>query len=255
MTARVSAPERVAAAYDAIAPRYDEMVREDHWMRQLLWRRLVQMVEPGARVLELGCGTGLDTLALARRGLRVVALDLSPEMIARLARKAEGAGLEGCIEARVGDVGTLEAAPEDGFDAVFSTFAALNTVADPASVAAAAARRLRSGGKMLVHLLAPAGAGHRHHDQTGEHTATISGWRVRHWVLPTAEVVAFFAPHFTLRRCYGLGFLWPRWAGAVLPPWLSRGLGHLEPLLGRWEPFRSRGRFLVLELEVREGER
>lgn len=47
---------------------------------------------PGARVLELGCGTGDICLAIAERGADVVGLDSSPDMIAAARRKALGRG-------------------------------------------------------------------------------------------------------------------------------------------------------------------
>lgn len=53
---------------------------------------------PGQRVLDVGCGPGRHSLALARRGLDVVGVDLSPEFVelARDAAVAEGvsAGFE-----------------------------------------------------------------------------------------------------------------------------------------------------------------
>jgi SAM-dependent methyltransferase len=45
---------------------------------------------PGMRVLDAGCGPGRHSLALARRGVEVVGVDLSPEFIA-LARDAAAA--------------------------------------------------------------------------------------------------------------------------------------------------------------------
>src|SRR5437660_845136 len=48
----------------------------------------------GRRVLDLGCGTGRHTLALARAGARVTALDQSPEMMAIARRKLQGCPVE-----------------------------------------------------------------------------------------------------------------------------------------------------------------
>lgn len=47
---------------------------------------------PGARVLDVGCGPGRHALALARRGIEVVGIDLSPDFVelARAAAAAEG---------------------------------------------------------------------------------------------------------------------------------------------------------------------
>ena len=39
-------------------------------------------LEPGMRVLDAGCGPGRHALALARRGIEVVGVDLSPDFVA-----------------------------------------------------------------------------------------------------------------------------------------------------------------------------
>jgi malonyl-CoA O-methyltransferase len=44
----------------------------------------------GRRALDLGCGTGRHTLALAEAGAQVFALDLTPEMLARAKTKLDG---------------------------------------------------------------------------------------------------------------------------------------------------------------------
>ena len=52
---------------------------------KLRWARRVKMLsshlEPGMRVLELGCGTGYFTRELARSGAEIVAIDVSPELL------------------------------------------------------------------------------------------------------------------------------------------------------------------------------
>src|SRR6201997_2974080 len=52
---------------------------------KLRWARRVKMLsrhlQPGMRVLELGCGTGYFTRELARSGAEVVAIDVSPELL------------------------------------------------------------------------------------------------------------------------------------------------------------------------------
>jgi SAM-dependent methyltransferase len=50
-------------------------------------------VPPGARILDVGCGTGRHSIELARRGYRVTGLDLSAEMLARARAKAQAAGV------------------------------------------------------------------------------------------------------------------------------------------------------------------
>src|SRR5262245_14293225 len=69
---------------------------------------------PGARVLDVGCGPGRHALALARRGIEVVGVDLSPDFVelARAAGRAEGLALR----FEIADVRDLE--PTADFDAV-----------------------------------------------------------------------------------------------------------------------------------------
>jgi SAM-dependent methyltransferase len=57
-----------------------------------LWRSLV--ADHGDPVLDVGAGTGRIALDLARRGHRVTALDNDPELLAELARRADGVELE-----------------------------------------------------------------------------------------------------------------------------------------------------------------
>jgi SAM-dependent methyltransferase len=241
---RVAAPEEVAAAYDAIAPGYDALVVEDRWMREVLWAHYARLVRVGERVLELGCGTGLDTLSLARRGVEVSAVDVSPGMIARLTEKARQEGLSDLLELRVGDLAELDGYASESFDAVISSFAVLNTVEDLEGLAAAAARVLRPGGRMVLHLLAPGGLWERQ-----KQVVTICGRPVRHRLLSAGEAGRRFAGPFRPHRVYGLGFLWPRAVGRWIPLPVARLLGHLEARLGTAAPFLDWGRFFVLDLE------
>lgn len=235
-------------AYDTLAPDYDELVREDQPMREVLWKHYQRVVQPGNRVLELGCGTGLDTLFLARYGARVTAIDASHAMIARLLEKAEKSQLDDRIEAQVNDINLLNDFPSASYDAIVSAFAALNTVANLEKLAEEAARILRPGGRMIVHLLAPAGLWEK---RGPEETVGMNGHPVKHHLPSVDEAIRFFNGPLHLRRAYGLGFLWPRWVGRRVPLVVARPFGHLEARLGVWPPFLNWGRFFVLDLENR----
>ncbi|GAB1688527.1 SAM-dependent methyltransferase [Krasilnikovia sp. M28-CT-15] len=58
-------------------------------------------LQPGSRVLDLPCGSGRHTLALARRGYRVTGIDISTEAVAFA--RAAAADLDG-VDLRVGDM-------------------------------------------------------------------------------------------------------------------------------------------------------
>jgi trans-aconitate methyltransferase len=98
---------------------------------------------PGERVLDLGCGTGDLTRALAERGAQVVGLDASPDMVAEARRKHPE------LDFRVGDGQCL--AFEDELEGVFSN-AALHWMPDAAAVANGVARGLVRGGRFVAEL-------------------------------------------------------------------------------------------------------
>jgi SAM-dependent methyltransferase len=103
----------------------------------------------GIRLLEVGAGTGQDSVFFAESGLDVVATDLSPEMVARC--RAKG------VDARVMDVLQLDL-PPGSFDAVYSMNCLLHVPsADLPAVLRAIRGVLRPGG--LCYLGSYGGAG------------------------------------------------------------------------------------------------
>ncbi|MFD8722065.1 methyltransferase domain-containing protein [Streptomyces sp. NPDC059629] len=67
-------------------------------------------------VADLCCGIGGDAIALARAGIRVLAVDRDPVTAATARANAEALGLAGLIEVREADVAEVDTA---GYDAVF----------------------------------------------------------------------------------------------------------------------------------------
>ena len=73
----------IQSMFDAIAPRYDLLNRLLSARQDVAWRKkAARAVElsPGARVLDLCCGTGDQALALERERYRVIAADFSIPM-------------------------------------------------------------------------------------------------------------------------------------------------------------------------------
>ena len=73
-----------------------------------------------ARILDLGCGTGAQTLVLARHTpAHILALDNHAPFVQELRAKAATLGLGGRVEARVGDMAKLDL-PDDAYDLIWS---------------------------------------------------------------------------------------------------------------------------------------
>jgi SAM-dependent methyltransferase len=103
---------------------------------------------PGCRVLELGAGTGRATAALARTAGRVVALELSPEMIAVARRRLPELSNVWFVAA---DMRDAEFRPRfDLVVAVDDPFVHLTEDEDRDRAIATAARHLLPGGRFLL---------------------------------------------------------------------------------------------------------
>jgi len=101
-------------------------------------------------VLDLGCGTGYDALALARRGYRVEGIDYAQVAIDEAIRLA--AAEELAIDFRQGDVGLPLPYADGTFDAVISNLV-LHSFDDSAlrRIVGEVDRCLRPGGLFLFH--------------------------------------------------------------------------------------------------------
>ncbi|MFY9587346.1 MAG: class I SAM-dependent methyltransferase, partial [Actinomycetota bacterium] len=124
-------------------------------LRRMAWRAemrpLKRFLRPGARVLELGCGTGTFLAEIQRRfGVDVAGL----ERTAVAAEQARARGIR-VIEATLGEAGI----PACSFDVVIMRHV-LEHVPDPRGLLAAARRVLADGGVLLVTLPVTGGWDH-----------------------------------------------------------------------------------------------
>ena len=103
-----------------------------------------------AEVLDVGCGGGLLSEALAREGAHVTALDLSPELV----KVARLHGLESGVKVdyRVQSVESLAVEKAGHFDAI-TCMEMLEHVPDPAAIIQACATLLKPGGMLFLSTL------------------------------------------------------------------------------------------------------
>ena len=103
-------------------------------------------LEPGARVLDIACGTGNVTIPLARRGARAAGLDMMPHLLEEARARAAREGLP--IRFDEGFAETLPY-PDGSFDVVVSMFGIMFSPL-PATVVSEMARVLRPGGRLAL---------------------------------------------------------------------------------------------------------
>ncbi|MFZ1742236.1 MAG: class I SAM-dependent methyltransferase [Pontixanthobacter sp.] len=123
------------AFYEANAPRYTQKFgRQPN--RHL--DPFLDLLEPGAKLLELGCGSGQDSARIIERGFSLVATDGTPAMVAKT-KELRG------IEARLMRFEELSAVGQ--YDAVWAHACLIHIArAEFADILAAIHRSLRSGG-------------------------------------------------------------------------------------------------------------
>ena len=144
-------------AFDSVAADYDgqrgnnELIQD---MRAEMWRWLDATFPSPGRLIDIGCGTGLDAIRMARQGHQVTAIDWSPQMVRRTADRASREGVTERV--RVLDLGAHELDGLEGegaFDGAYSNLGPLNCVPSLGEVSRECARLLRPGGTLVFTVI------------------------------------------------------------------------------------------------------
>jgi ubiquinone/menaquinone biosynthesis C-methylase UbiE/DNA-binding MarR family transcriptional regulator len=139
--------------FDDVAPEWDR-IQAPFYTAGVREAALMRLVPRDVFAADIGCGTGLLTLTLARAAGRVIAVDASARMVRLTREKVVRAGLTN-VEVRKGRAESLPAASAS-IDAAFA-FHLLRHLAQPADAVGELARILKPGGRVVLVELEPHG--------------------------------------------------------------------------------------------------
>jgi len=248
--ATMPVPSETLHAFDRHAPTYVATWGADPLARSLRARVLALCMEhlpKSGRVLDLGCGPGLDAAVLAALGFRVLAVDSSPGMIVEASTRA--------ADARCADLAALDPLFAEGpFDGALSNFGALNCLADLGGFSRGLTRLLRPGAHAVLVVinrwcpaedLALLARGRR----PRRHVATVDveGVPVPLTYLSARDVIAAL-PAFDLVHREALGAFVPPPDLGGRPGWRTRVEAHVAG----WPGVRDAGDHSVVVLRRSE---
>lgn len=157
-------PQQMRRSYDRIAPKYDRLRRPKYRWEFRLFDRLEKLMPAGGRLLDLGCGVGINLNRFRDHGFRVGGIDQSPMMVRFARRRNPGAPIHVRDMRRPGF-------SAGQFDAILSTFALIHVPqADQPQVFRHMHRLLKPGGHALFNI----GAGA--YEYIGEHYGEWLYW-------------------------------------------------------------------------------
>jgi ubiquinone/menaquinone biosynthesis C-methylase UbiE len=243
-----------AAAFDRLSGRYEQLCENEifEWMRARVHAVCLQRFPAESRVLELGCGIGIDTAFLAGRGVHVTAVDPAPGMIRQAQTRVQALSPSGRVQFFVAGLEDVERAlPSDSiaaapFDGIFSNFGALNCVGDLDLIAGVIRRLLAPGGSVVLCFMArvcpleiayfvsrlrPRDALRRFGNPA---IVCVEGIDVPTFYHAAGDVMRALGSEFVLRALTGLGVIVP-------PPWLA----------GRWLAIPPGARRAVMAADTR----
>ena len=128
--------------WDALAPLEEQDLDDERMNRELRWREIARHLDHVESVLEVGGGTGVFSIGLAKLGLRVTHFDLSAKMLERAEARAKVEGV--VLDFVQGDAADLSRFADAAFDLVLAMDGAISFSGERAQRVVAEACRVSS---------------------------------------------------------------------------------------------------------------
>jgi ubiquinone/menaquinone biosynthesis C-methylase UbiE len=129
---------------------YYHPIAERYYDRAVAQMLLLMGVEPGAKVLDAGCGPGVHSVRAARAGYRVCAIDLSQTMLTEAESRVAAAGAAALVEFSRQDLTHLTF-PDASFRYVFS-WGVIIHIHEVGKALDELARIVEPGGKLALYV-------------------------------------------------------------------------------------------------------
>ena len=250
---------RTAGKYDAFAEGHLHLTR----MRNKVYANLTRYLTPGARILELNAGSGVDAVHLAQQGYHVHATDIAPGMLDRLQAKVERLGLSDHITIQECSFTHLDQVLGAPFDAIFSDLGGLNCIQDLSPVIQDLPKVLRPGGLVTWVLMPPVclwemaeiirgnvRLAFRRFQKSGTRSH-LEGLYFDVYYFSPQQALAWFGSDYQLLSLEGLSVITPTAESKNLAkrfPRLYNALAWLDDRLSRRAPWWGWGDFYILSL-------
>jgi ubiquinone/menaquinone biosynthesis C-methylase UbiE len=254
--------------FDQLAAKYDSEFSNSligKAQREAVWKVLTRYFKDGDNILELNCGTGVDAMFLAGKGISIFACDASQQMVAKAEQNLrQRSPLLPAVFFHLPTERIRELHPENRFDGAFSNFSGLNCVEDLGSVAYSLSNLVKKGDHLLLcfstrfcltemgYYLLRAQWKKALRRCKGSTVATVGTQQFPVYYPNLQQVRSSFGPDFRLRSCTGIGVAIPP---SYLEGWAQKHrkafqiLCRLEKLIATVPILRVTGDHMLLCFE------
>lgn len=259
--------------FDKIAQTYDENFSNTvlgKMQRQIFWNYLSKniLTKENLNILELNCGTGEDGLWLASKGHKVMATDISENMISVAKDKAKSSAFGKNISFLTLDISNPNTFPvEIKFDIILSNFGGLNCLSRDSLQKAIPelAKLLNPSGRFIAVVMPKLCLWERlyfsfklkfneakRRSNSKAVIANIGGEKINAWYYSPAQIKSFSKTEFKKIKKYPLGFFLP-------PSYLNnyfekhsrllRMLNRLEKMISSFNFLSSLSDHFIIDME------